>query len=227
MLARTLQLINQDKIALYVAFIAKLLALLPGMFLFNAGEAVVIYSTLLITFAEIIFTSLFAAECARQMIVRKKIFVGQTFADTFKRYIPTLFFGVIIPFLAIMILYFVAALFFGQYGERLISAAVLPLGIALGLALVFFPVVYVLSSSSASKTYALLGNYVRKNFRHAFQSIVFVLMTALLFGCLAIMLKDLPYADILSALLGCCHSVFVVYGLVVLFMGQNQVSELV
>ena len=228
MVVRVLQLINQDKIALYVALIANLGLSLLNLFLAKyLGQNLVLFLTLLSMLAVIVFECLFAAECARQIIVRKKILIGQAFGDSCKRYFPTLLFGVIIPVLVAAVLLFVAALLLGPRAANFFQIAGTALGLALALGAVFFPVVYVLSNTAVTKIYYLLGNYLRKNFRHALQAILFILLLALLFGSAEALLTNVPYAEVFNALLGGGESVFMVYGLVVMFLGQNQVSELV
>jgi hypothetical protein len=206
-----------------------LAAPLPGRLLagfLSATQAA--YLLLLVSFVLNVFVQLFAAECARQLIVRKKILVGQTVTDSVRRFLPALFFGALLPLLLVGGLSAAAlTLFNGHPGLNFLLILFMPLTFLIGLAEALFPVVYVLSATPVYKIYYLLGNYLRRNFRHALQVITFILLAALLFNAAAFFLQKLPYAEILVALLGGFQTVFVVYGLVVLFLGRNQVNELV
>jgi hypothetical protein len=221
-------MLKQDQIALYVALSARLAAALPAKFF--AGyltEMQLSYALLFLTFLLTVFVQLFAADCARQLIVRRKILVGQTLADSAKRYLPALFFGFVLPLLALTAL---GALLLSLLGSQLAAKSaflLLPLVFLIGLCETLFPAVYVLSNMPVYRIYYLLGNYLLKNFRHALQVLFFVLLTALVVDLAAAFLQKLPYAEILTALLGGFQSVFVVYGLVIMFLGRNQVSELV
>jgi hypothetical protein len=221
-------LLKQDQIALYVALAARLAAVLPAKFFANYfTETQLSYALLFLTFALTVFVQIFAADCARQMVVRKKILVGQALADSAKRYIPTLFFGFVLPLLALAML---GLLLLSLLGSQLAAKGaflLLPLIFLIGLCETLFPAVYVLSNMPVYRIYYLLGNYLFKNFRHALQVLFFVLLTALVVSLAAELLQKLPYAEILTALLGGFQAVFVVYGLVVMFLGNNQVSELV
>ncbi|MDR2429081.1 MAG: hypothetical protein LBD62_04670 [Candidatus Margulisbacteria bacterium] len=228
MVARVLHLLKQDQIALYVALSARLAAALPAKFLaayFN--EEQLSYVLLAVAFALTVFVQIFAADCARQMIVRKKILVGQTLADSLKRYIPTLFWGFVLPLLLVTALGVLLLSLLGSQLAAKIAFLLLPLIFLVGLGETLFPVVYVLSNMPVYRIYYLLGNYLLKNFRHALQVLSFVLLTALVVNLAAVFLQKLPYAEILIALLSGFQAVFVVYGLVIMFLGNNQVSELV
>ncbi|GBR74325.1 hypothetical protein NO1_1522 [Candidatus Termititenax aidoneus] len=228
MVARVLHLLKQDQIALYVALIMRLALPLPAKFLANYLSATQLdYLLLALAFVLTVFVQIFAADCARQMIVRKKILVGQTLAYSLKRYVPTLFFGSALPLLLVITLGVLLFSLLGSQFDARIALLLLPLVFLTGLCETLFPVVYVLSNMPVYRIYYLLGNYLLKNFRHALQVLFFILLTALLVNLAAAFLQKLPYAEFLAALLSGFQAVFVVYGLVVMFLGNNQVSELV
>ncbi|MDR1114299.1 MAG: hypothetical protein LBL50_04335 [Candidatus Margulisbacteria bacterium] len=228
MVARVLHLLKQDQIALYVALIVRLALPLPAKFLTNyLNTAQLDYALLVLAFMLTVFVQIFAADCARQMIVRKKILVGQTLTDSLKRYVPTLFFGSVLPLLLVVTLgVLLLSLLGGQFDAK-IAFLLLPLIFLAGLCETLFPVVYVLSNMPVYRIYYLFGNYLLKNFRHALQVLFFILLTALVVSLATPFLQRLPYAEFWTALLSGFQAVFVVYGLVIMFLGNNQVSELV
>ncbi|MDR1997427.1 MAG: hypothetical protein LBQ83_03800 [Candidatus Margulisbacteria bacterium] len=229
MAAKILQLIGQDRAVLYPAMIADFLTIWLAKFLqLNAAGSLPRYLLLLLLSALVgLFVNLFAAECARQIILRKKLLLNTALADTAGHYLPTLFFCGILAGLSAAVFLLLFTLAGDKLGHWLVF--LVPLWLVLGFILKIFPIVYVLGAVPAYRVYYLIYMYLRKNFRRGLSAFSFFLLVTLLLNLAAVFLTRLPanFTAALAPLLSGFGAVFLVYGLVLFFLGDQQINELV
>lgn len=220
--SRILKLIDQDKSVLYPALISSFLIFwLPEIFPIAASQnnAAII---LLVSAGLQLFVQLFTAECARQIIIRPVVLFSQALSVSVRRYVPALFFSGLLGVLLLSI---------GILSDRLGTAGLLllPLVFLLGLALQLFPLIYVLSGMPVYKIYGVLALFFRRYPRRALQLLSFFLLVSVLLNMATYWLARLPgnFKTLLVPLFGGVGLVFLFYGLTLLLLDNNRISELV
>jgi len=222
MLGRIFQLIGQDKTVLYPAMIVEfinlwLLKFLSGQQLPEQYMAVTLLAPGLLTF----FIHLFTAECARQLILRKSLAITSALGVSLQRYWPALFFGILLP----------VPLFAGLFllANSVWVWVLMPFLFLIIIILGVYPVVYVLSNVPAFKVYQTIWQYFRRKPGQIWRIFVFFMAITFGFNALVLILSEaLPgnFSSVLIPLLGGLRTVLLIYGLALLFLGDQQISEL-
>ena len=221
MLGRIFQLINQDRSVLYPAMIMEFLNLWLLKLLQQLPEQQMLL-VLLIPGLLAIFIHLFTAECARQLILRKNLTIASALGVSLQRYLPALFFSVLLPAPFLAALFLLAGSIWVWMLTPILFLAILFLGV--------YPVVYVLSGVTAFKVYRAIWLYFRRKPVQIWRIFLFFTVITFCFNALVLPLSNtLPgnVSSVLIPLLGGFRTVLLVYGLVLFFLGDQQISELV
>ena len=223
MLGRAFQLIGQDKTVLYPAMIAEFIGI--WLIRFFTGQQLQeqnIIPALLISGLLTFFIHLYIAECARQLILRKSLTIASALEVSLRRYMPVLFFSSLlpVPFLAVLFL------LIGPSQVWLL----MPLMFLLILILSMYPVVYVLSGVPAFRVYRAIWQYFCRKPWQVCRIFIYCLAITFGFAALISTLSELlpgNFSSVLVPLLSGVRTVLLVYGMVLFFVGDQKVSELV
>jgi hypothetical protein len=204
---------------LYPAMIVEFINLLLLKF-FSGQQLLEKFLALLLPGLLVIFIHLFTAECARQLILRKHLTIAAALEVSLKRYLPLLFFSVLLPMLLL------APIILANSSAWLLALTLVPVSLVLNV----YPVVYVLSNMPAYKVYQAIWQYFRRKPWQIWRIFLFLIAMTFSFNMPLVSLGNaLPgnLASVVIPLLGGMRTVFQVYGLVLFFLGDQQVSELV
>lgn len=178
--------------------------------------------TLLIPGLLVIFIHLFVSESARQLVLHKRLLIGLALESSIKRYVPAVFFGVILPAIILAPIFLLVT-------NSVLLMILTPLVFLLAVILGIYPVVYVLSSVPAYRVYQMIWLYFRRKPWQLWR--IFLFFMAVTFGANILVLwmsEILPgnYSSLLVPIFSGLRTVFLIYGIVILFLGDQQISEL-